>query len=549
MPFSIVNSSVEGVPTAIVRPLNGPPFYLHSPDDPIAEAHALIKDVARQERALYVVLGFGLGYHVKALLDAIPSSAHVIVIEPEWARFSQVTRQDAHHAAWMSDKRLHFHATRDADIVPIHLVEYLAALKLMSVNLVHHAPSMQTAGDYYQAVATQIPRDLPSAIEGHVRWFDEMLENSLRNFWTNLPDSWRAASIHRLKGRWAKQPLVIVSAGPSLDDALPVLSRLSRNALILATGTTARILEAHQIRPDLLVSVDPYQFNRAHFSGLAASDVPLVYYHRISRGIVSEYAGPKFWFVMHDEPSLPLRPSHDPSPFARGGTVAYSALQLAHYLEADPIVFVGQDLAFPGGRTHAAGAPYGQTVDDTALPDGYFRVPGVDGQPVVTNRTYHGYLTLIEEYLRTVATTRPDVRHVNTSSRGARIAGTEFGDLEPLLRTLPPLPKAPREQIVRTLKRSGSPSRTEERHAMTRWVAELESLSETGTTDFEELFARFRTTDAYSQASKSYDSVYWVYESRYRNGSSQSRSIFLHRFRDHLKFVVDDLRAAIARES
>ena len=116
------------------------------------------------------------------------------------------------------------------------------------------------------------------------------------------------------------------------------------------------------------MSVDPYELNRAHFAGWESSDVPLAYYHRMCRGIVSEYAGPKFWFVMHDEPPIPLRQSRERSPFARGGTVAYSALQIAHYLEADPIIFVGQDFAFRGGHTHAAGALYGQTSTTTRCP-------------------------------------------------------------------------------------------------------------------------------------------------------------------------------------
>ena len=118
----------------------------------------------------------------------------------------------------MNNSRLHLYAARDAKIVPLHMVEHLAEFKLMSVGLVPHIPSMQTAREFYQAVVSEIPREFPSAVQGHLRWFDEMLENSLRNFWSNLPESWRAAPVQRLRGKWSKRPLVIVSAGPSLDE-------------------------------------------------------------------------------------------------------------------------------------------------------------------------------------------------------------------------------------------------------------------------------------------------------------------------------------------
>src|SRR5262249_53992765 len=152
------------------------------------------------------------------------------------------------------------------------------------------------------------------------------------------------------------------------------------------------------------------------------SSVPLVYYHRINRLVLPLHTGTKFCFLMHGEPALPGTTRAE-SPFRRGGTVAYSALQLAHLLGADPVVFVGQDFAFAGGHTHAAGALYDRRFNENEERADHFTVPGVAGTPVTTNRIYYDYLLLMQDYLLEYARVNPSMTHINTSRVGARIRG------------------------------------------------------------------------------------------------------------------------------
>lgn len=86
--ISIVESKIKGVSTAIVRRSDGHEFFLHSRDNPLEEARIFIEGKPIKERTLYVVLGFGLGYHVRELLERIPPSSHIIVVEPDFACLS-----------------------------------------------------------------------------------------------------------------------------------------------------------------------------------------------------------------------------------------------------------------------------------------------------------------------------------------------------------------------------------------------------------------------------------------------------------------------------
>lgn len=176
--------------------------------------------------------------------------------------------------------------------------------------------------------------------------------------------------------------------------------------------------------------MDPFEPNMAHFKGWDAADVPPVYYHRIYHGIPASYAGPRFWVLAQDDPPLPLRGSSVKSAFLQGGSVVFSALQLAHYMEANHVLFVGQDFAFADGHTRAVGDISDCTFDENALPRDYLCVPGVGGKWEVSSKLMYSYLLYMQDYLLGISRSKPEVRHINASQTGAVIQGMEYLSLD-----------------------------------------------------------------------------------------------------------------------
>jgi hypothetical protein len=535
-------SRAKGAPTAVVRRIDGREFYLHSRFDPLEEARLIASDVVAQERTLYVVLGFGLGYHVKAILDRVPSSSHVLVVEPASACLSARSIGDGDHPAsgWIRDRRLHFLVHDDPKLTPIHLADRMASLRLLSIKMVRHLPSALTAEQFYGALTNEIPQSLPANLHRHLRTIDQSLENDLRNFWANLPRTWNTSPIGRLRDLWKGKPLIVASSGPSLVDALPELHECRSAAMLVATASTARILAANGLQPDLVVSVDPYSPNLGHFEGWDTDAVPLVYYQRIFRGVPRVYRGPMAAFAMHDEPGLPLFDEAAASPFRRGGTVAFSALQLAHFVGADPVIFTGQDFAFARGRTHAEGFIYGAAVDADQLRDDYLPVPGVDGQLVITSRLHHTYLLHLQNYLLTRARQHDRTRHINTSRIGAMIRGMEYIGLGEALGSGGPLDTPARDVIRGAFAGPGRVRHELQRATVTRWLGELEGvIRRTRDLDrLEPMHAVFARTTMYACAAPSYDSLLYLAEAR----GGRGRSDLAGRFRAHLADIHADLQ-------
>jgi hypothetical protein len=544
--ISIVNSETKGVPTAVCRRADGHEFYLHDRQDPQQEARLLIQNVPCRERALYAVLGFGLGYHVKELLQRIPRSSHIVVIEPDSACLSSGLRSQKKNQAWkwMGNDRLHFLSHHDPRVAPMALVDRMAALRLLALELFTHIPSTLMAEDFYRSLLSEIPGQFPSSFQSRVASLDTMLENHLRNFWANLPHSWNAAPVQNLKGNWLGRRLIIVSSGPSLTDALPALRADRSSTLLLVAGSAARILMADEIRPDLVVSMDPFEANREHFRSWESAGVPLLYHHQINRDIPATYAGPLFFFLMQEDPPLPLRGSLDKSGFRQGGSVAFSALQLAHYLGANPIIFVGQDFAFRGGHTHADGSAFDGSFDTKALPPGYFKIPGVDGKPVITDRNYYSYLLYMQDYLLDFAKRNPGFRHLNASQTGARIQGMDSMALEQALASAEGRGSISPSEMIHAALGQNRPARPEaQRTALDKWTSASERLLKRADQfgDFADLFAAFKTTPLYAQAPRIYDDIYYLFETKYRDPENRMAPAFLNRFREHLRFVAQEL--------
>src|SRR5205085_4128132 len=138
-----------------------------------------------------------------------------------------------------------------------------------------------------------------------------------------------------------------------------------------------------------------------------------------------------------------------------------------------PIVFVGQDFAFAGGRTHAEGATFDAAVDESTPQQDLLTVPGVDGAPVLTRRAYYDYLLLMQDYLLDLAIKRPHVRHINTSQTGARVQVMEELPLQQVLAAQSAGAQIPRA-LVRSLLDQRHPHRPKPRHAhVDRWLCGL----------------------------------------------------------------------------
>jgi hypothetical protein len=158
-----------------------------------------------------------------------------------------------------------------------------------------------------------------------------------------------------LDGAFAGLPCVIVSPGPSLERNVHLLRELAGRSVIMTCSHALRALEVAGVVPDIVAIADPKHI-AVHFEGLDTT-APAAF---VCDAIVSpkSFALPVqrfFTYATHSAVDDWIFGAMSESAFLdSGGSVACVELSLAQRMGCDPIVFVGQDLSFSGGRYYAA---------------------------------------------------------------------------------------------------------------------------------------------------------------------------------------------------
>lgn len=415
----------SGVPTLRVTLSDGRSAWLHSRYDPVRESEELAERWIMECRSadLVVVLGLGLGYHVESLARRLGSQSLLVVIE---------ANEPVYHSARHSPQLRNLQRLDNVRVCAAHkpidvykeLGQYFNPLRHRKVVFLEHGPSVRLSPHVYAKIREEIRavfQVAPQDVATRIAWSETWPKNSLENIRALVT----SPGVASLANRFAGIPGIVVSAGPSLERSLPTLHRAKGRALIAAVGTSLRPLLDAGVRPDLVVSIDGGDANWKHFDGLSYSDIPLVMAPILYPAIVRNHHGVKFVADVGSSVLRWLRPLvGDKGHLGTGGSVANTTLHLLYLLGCDPIIFVGQDLAYTNGYSHSRGTALNKAVDltDPRL----LKVPGNNGNEVLTSRSMLSFLKWNESFIARFN----DRRYINATEGGARIAGTEILPLE-----------------------------------------------------------------------------------------------------------------------
>ncbi|MFP4301570.1 MAG: 6-hydroxymethylpterin diphosphokinase MptE-like protein [Spirochaetaceae bacterium] len=441
--------SRSGAPTMSTRGV-----LLHSRFDPVREAQRVAErsrhSDAQELRDATVLFGFGLGYHLEALLRE--GEETVIVVEPEVSSFLTALRFRDITTALASPR-----TTLLLGKPVMAVIELLNSLRLrypVSVS----PPALRERSSGYFDELEQALRSYRQRNEINANTLNRFGKLWVRNLLINLPLLARSPGLKRLEGAFDGVPAILIAAGPTLDELLDDLPRLRDRALLVAVDTALPILQRAGIEPDIAIVVDPQYWNTRHLDGVELREPLLVAepstHPRVFRLLrrPTFFGGSLFPLGRYIEARLPER-----AKLGAGGSVSTSAWDLARTLGAREIYTVGLDLGFPDLETHARGSFFEERGHTLAT-----RLGGIEeysfrylrgGQPFLTKDT-GGNSLLSDRRMQMYAwwfesqhRLNPGIDTFTLSSRSLAIEGREYRSSEALLTH----PKC-REEIERRLK-------------------------------------------------------------------------------------------------
>ena len=176
----------------------------------------------------------------------------------------------------------------------------------------------------------------------------------------NLSAIARWPSIGKIEERFAGVPMIICAPGPSLAKNVDLLRQAKGKALIVAMSHSLKPLIAAGVEPDLVFTVDP-QDVRYHFAGIDVSQMTLVNGATVHPSLYHLGAARYLTVAANSALDNWAYEGLDESPIAAGGgSVATTAFTVALRWKCDPIITVGLDLSFPGGRYYISTSTDGE---------------------------------------------------------------------------------------------------------------------------------------------------------------------------------------------
>ncbi len=406
-------------------------LLIHSGYDPKKEAEKFASKI--QEGNKVFLYGFGLGYHIKSILEILGPNGSLLVVDLNSeilsASFSVID-----HAEILEDPRFFLISNPDQQIAAKEISKQMSRLGVSAdaenTDILVHKSSFNCLPKEFEKITNALEILL---MERRVPLIFGNLEN--QNYALNKEIIIKSEGIRSLKETHKNKPAILVSAGPSLDNALPYLKSLNNSAIIACVDTAFPILGKTQVPIDYVFSLDPQQDSFEFFIDQLDASIDLVYLATANARILANYKGRKivaFKSGTFQEEDKNL--TEEKGTTVAGGSVSCFGLDCLIQMGCNPIFLIGQDCAFTGNRTYARKSIQEDKLimlvkTETTVASEHLNksklhkrisIANDQGCDILSNQLLYNYLRNLEE----LAAERPETKIYNLWSHGAQIKQT-----------------------------------------------------------------------------------------------------------------------------
>ena len=332
--FDFFNAK-SGLPTISFRG-----NLIHSSYNPHKEAEKYVKlqlKDLKNKPPLILIINPGLNYIYDVLNDLFPLSRFIIIHSSSEIFLKAAYKYKENTSVW--------HPELEKDLLSFLKTE-INEINLKGIQIF----SWQPAADAFKTISDYINKtvsDLFREYNGNIntvnyfgkRYFKNIVNNSL-------------SLSHTINFSKIEKPIVITSAGPSLEKSVDLLEKRRNSIFLLAVSSSLLYLLENNIEPDLVLTTDPGYYSTYHLKkiniGNFAAACPLTSYHFNTEQkpvmLLSQNTVQEDLLLKNFPSSMTFIPQN--------GTVSGSALYLALSLTEYPVFYIGLDFCTSDLKSH-----------------------------------------------------------------------------------------------------------------------------------------------------------------------------------------------------
>ncbi|MBI4632674.1 MAG: motility associated factor glycosyltransferase family protein [Deltaproteobacteria bacterium] len=397
-------------------------FY--NTDDPIQSVKNYLQGMTVKYARFVVFLGLGLGYHLNAFFKELSSKwdTHEIIVFEKDLDLFRLALTVGDYREIIKHPHIHFFVGGEPEDSFTKLRKYIFttdSYALRSIKILPLPTSIKLHGEYYSRAVKTIKKAANQImVAAGNDSFDSFV--GLENIIENLPHILSNPGINSLFGRFTGKPGVLVAAGPSLNKNMHLLKKIHDKALILSCDASFLPLMKRGIRPHMVTSMERTPGTEVFYTGIEDfRDIYFIGVAVLMKDVMEVFKGKKF--IAYRSYSHFDWLGIEKGQLYSGLSVANMAFKILSSLGCDPIILIGQDLAYAtDGDTHVKGNVFGHR-DENIRSKPMIELEGSDGQPVKSEKIWEIIKLFYEADLESYTGTCINATEGGAKIRGARV--------------------------------------------------------------------------------------------------------------------------------
>lgn len=256
-------------------------------------------------------------------------------------------------------------------------------------------------------------------------------ENNYKNVDAIIENS----DLKEIKNKFEGYPAIVVASGPSLDKNIDILHKAQDKALIITCDASWMACKKHNVKPDAIASIErienTYKF---YYEGKTFDeDMVLIGPSVLWPQIVEEYPGRKIITNKVDNGIEKWWADNFDNLYhvGQGMSCANVAFAYALYAGCNPIILIGQDLAYTNNKIHSdLTHTKFEGANDDRLAQGLM-VEDIYGNMIPTSDVYN----LFRNWFEIQINSYPNLKVIDATEGGAKIHGSEIMTLQDVIDT------------------------------------------------------------------------------------------------------------------
>ena len=313
---------------------------------PIEEAKRLIEQYIKNTDYTAIFLSIASFYHIDYFLS-LNSKNKAIIIEKDIELLklilSNIEIKYAERIIILSEEN-------DASLFFNNFIREDNVKKLVVIRHIRASNVSEENKSYYDNITIQLSNIIKERLMSLTSnyyfapiWARNIIYNMDYNY-----------SIESFKNYLNKEiPLLLVSAGASIDNYIEKIKELSESHFVLAVSHSLNTLLNNNIKPNAVVSTDGGFYSLIHILNLFKEENILLFTTHTSYPINSIKKERKFFFSHNESLEKILYDTKDNIYFPMEGSVIMPALRIAEFLNPKYILLAGCDFCHVDDKSHS----------------------------------------------------------------------------------------------------------------------------------------------------------------------------------------------------